>query len=131
MKVRIGIITRNRAALLLKALDSVLAQDHADKEIVVFDIASTDDTPALRSRYPQVQWLRSEERLDMISPKNRLMRETDAEFYFTLDDDAWFTAPNQLSRALKVMAEDSRLAVLAYDILLPGMQAVALAPAPV
>jgi GT2 family glycosyltransferase len=130
MKVRIGIITRNRALLLTKAIDSALSQDHPDKEVVVYDIASTDETPQLRHQYPQVTWLRSEKRLEMIGPKNQLMSKTDAEFYFSLDDDAWFTAPDQLSCGLKVMAENPRLAILAYDILLPGMQEVTLAAGP-
>lgn len=130
MKVRIGIITRNRAALLPKALDSALAQDFPDKEIIVYDIASSDETPTLRQKYPQVEWLRSEERLEMIGPKNRLMSQTDADFYFSLDDDAWFLSPDQLSRGVELMRANPKLAVLAYDILLPGMSPQKLAEKP-
>ena len=130
MKVRIGIITRNRASLLTRAIDSALNQDYPDKEIVVYDIASTDETPRLRQQYPQVTWIRSEERLEMIGPKNELMSKTDAEFYFSLDDDAWFTGPDQLSRSATAMEANPRLAILAYDILLPGMQAVELGTGP-
>jgi GT2 family glycosyltransferase len=131
MKVRIGIITRNRAALLPKALDSALAQDFPDKEIIVYDIASSDETPSLREKYPQVQWLRSDERLEMIGPKNRLMSQTDADFYFSLDDDAWFLSPDELSRGVELMRANLKLAVLAYDILLPGMSPQKLAAEPV
>ena len=120
MKLRIGITTRNRAALLPKAIESALAQDYPHKEVIVYDIASTDDTPQLREKFPQVLWLRSETRLDMISPRNQLMQETDAEFYFTLDDDAWFLVPDALRYGMELMQRDPKLAVLAYDILLPG-----------
>src|SRR5690242_12641328 len=102
-KVTIGITTRNRAALLSKALDSALNQDYPNKEIVVYDIASTDETPALKARYPQLRWLRSEERLDMISPRNRLMRESHAKYFFTLDDDASFLRYNSLSTGISLM----------------------------
>ena len=120
MKVRIGIITRNRASILPKAIDSALAQDHPDKEVVVYDIASTDGTPAIVSRYPEVQWLRSEKRLDMISPKNHLMSNSDADFYFSLDDDAWFLTSDQLSAGVEIMRQNPDVAILAYDIVLPG-----------
>lgn len=120
MKVRIGITTRNRAELLPKAIESVYAQDYPDKELIIYDIASTDDTPQLRAKFPQALWIRSEVRLDMISPRNQIMRETDAELYFTLDDDAWFLAPDSLSYGVDLMKRNPKLAVLAYDILLPG-----------
>ena len=120
MKVRIGITTRNRAKLLSKAIESALAQDYPNKEIVVYDIASTDETPQLRGRYPVVKWLRSEERLDMITPRNQLMREADAELYFTLDDDAWFLVPDAIRFGIELMRRVPNLAVLAYDVLLPG-----------
>lgn len=120
MKVRIGIITRNRCSVLQKALESALRQDYPRKEIAVHDIASTDNTPALRKNYPEVIWKRSETRLEMIAPRNDLMRNTDAEFYFTLDDDAWFLAPDSLTRGIDWMRQNPKVAVLAYDVLLPG-----------
>jgi glycosyltransferase involved in cell wall biosynthesis len=46
-KVTIGIPTRNRAALLERALQSALAQEGVEVEVVVSDNASTDGTPAL------------------------------------------------------------------------------------
>jgi len=120
MKVRIGIITRNRASVLPKAIDSALGQNYEPKEIVVYDIASSDETSAVCGRYPGVQWLRSEERLDMISPKNHLMRDGDADFYFSLDDDAWFLAPDQIAAGVEIMKRNPDVAILAYDIVLPG-----------
>ena len=45
--VTIGIPTRNRAALLERALQSALAQQGVAVEVVVSDNASTDGTPAL------------------------------------------------------------------------------------
>jgi GT2 family glycosyltransferase len=120
-KVRIGIITRNRAKVLPKALESALGQNYPYKQITAYDIASTDSTPQIRNRFPQVEWRRSETRLDMISPKNDLMRNTDADFYFSLDDDAWFLAPDQLTKGVGWMQQNPKVAILAYDILLPGM----------
>ena len=39
--------TRNRAATLGRAIESVLTQDHHDLDLVVVDDASTDDTPSV------------------------------------------------------------------------------------
>jgi hypothetical protein len=58
------------------------------------------------------------------------MKETDAEFFFTLDDDAWFMAPDQLSRGVDWMNKNPHVGILAYDILLPGDKSVPLAKTP-
>ncbi|MDG2124985.1 MAG: glycosyltransferase [Verrucomicrobiales bacterium] len=39
MLVRIGIVTKNRASVLAKAIESALAQDYPHKEVVVYDDA--------------------------------------------------------------------------------------------
>jgi glycosyltransferase involved in cell wall biosynthesis len=49
--VSIVIPTYNRAAYLGEAIDSVLAQDYTPIELIVIDDGSTDDTPAVLSRY--------------------------------------------------------------------------------
>ena len=78
LKVRIGIITRNRASLLPKAIESALAQDYLEKELVVMDIASTDNTPSIQQKFPQVKWIRLEHRIGIPESRNLLMKETDA-----------------------------------------------------
>jgi len=45
--VSVGVPTCNRAALLGRALKSLVAQDYPNLEIVVSDNASTDDTTAV------------------------------------------------------------------------------------
>src|SRR5205085_8572336 len=97
MKVLIGITTQNRAAILPKAIQSALEQDYPDKEIAVFDDASTDETRDLQARFPQVRWYRSEEAQGYLPARNRMMRETDADLYFSLDDDAWFVKGDELA----------------------------------
>jgi GT2 family glycosyltransferase len=119
MKVLIGITTKNRAAILPKAINSALAQDYPDKEVAVLDDASTDATNELRSRFPQVRWYRVEESLGILGARNRLMSETDADLYFSLDDDAWFIKGDEISLGVQLLAEHAEIAVLAYDILSP------------
>jgi GT2 family glycosyltransferase len=119
MKVLIGITTRNRARILPRAIESALEQDYQDKEIAVFDDASTDETDELRARFPQVRWYRAEEAQGIPKARNRLMSETDAELYFSLDDDAWFVKGDEISVGVELLKEQPQVAALAYDILSP------------
>jgi glycosyltransferase involved in cell wall biosynthesis len=119
MKVLIGIATRNRASILPRAIRSALEQDYAEKEIAVFDDASTDETPHLQSRFPNVRWFRAQTHQGLIQARNHLMRETDAAFYCSLDDDAWFIRRDEISLGLTLMREHPEVAGLAYDVLSP------------
>ncbi|HEY0321714.1 MAG TPA: glycosyltransferase [Pyrinomonadaceae bacterium] len=119
MKVLIGITTKNRALILPKAIESALAQDYPYKEVAVFDDASTDKTEGLRDSFPQVRWYRAEETQGITRARNRLMSETDADFYFSLDDDAWFIKGDEISVGVKLLEEQPEVAALAYDILSP------------
>jgi GT2 family glycosyltransferase len=119
MKVLVGITTRNRASILPKAIQSALDQDYPDKEIAVFDDASTDETENLQARFPQVRWYRAEESQGYLPARNRMMSETDADLYFSLDDDAWFVERDEISLGVKLLAEHAEIAALAYDILSP------------
>ena len=119
MKVLIGITTYNRASILPKAIESALAQDYPDKEVVVFDDASTDDTPKLQAKFPQVKWFREEKNQGCLFARNFLMKETNADFYFSLDDDAWFLQGNEISQGVNILKEHLNVAALAYDILSP------------
>lgn len=119
MKVLIGITTHNRASLLPKAIESALAQDYPHKEVAVLDDASTDGTRELPARFPQVRWYRFAEQQGLLPARNRLMSETDADLYFSLDDDAWFMQGDEISQGVKVLRERPEVAALAYDILSP------------
>lgn len=51
MKVSIIIPSYNSRATIARAIEASLAIDHADKELIVVDDGSTDDSPAIASRY--------------------------------------------------------------------------------
>ena len=50
-KISINIVTYNRDKYLLKSIDSVLAQDFLDWELIIVDDGSTDNTYSLVKKY--------------------------------------------------------------------------------
>ena len=52
----------NRAELIHVAIDSVLAQDFSDYELVIVDDGSTDETPSVVAGYsdPRIRYIRKE-----------------------------------------------------------------------
>lgn len=117
MKILIGITTKNRAQILPKAIDSALAQDYQNKEVWVFDDASTDETSSLKSKYPQVKWITSKEAKGLMYARNLFMDQVGFELFCSLDDDAWFLKPNTLSKAIQLFVNDNQIAAIGFDML--------------
>ena len=80
----------NRAALVVQAIDSALAQTWTDREIVVVDDGSTDATPAAVQRYGDaVRYVRQANGGEA-SARNRGVREASGTWVAFLDsDDLW------------------------------------------
>jgi glycosyltransferase involved in cell wall biosynthesis len=118
-KVLVGITTRNRAPILPKAIASALAQDYSHIQVAVLDDGSTDNTPALRPQFPGVRWERHETSWGIIESRNYLMSTAIADYYVSLDDDAWFLHGDEIALAVARMEENPGLAAIAFDILSP------------
>jgi glycosyltransferase involved in cell wall biosynthesis len=108
MRPRIAAVvcTHNRANLLSKCLESLVAQSlpGSQFEILVVDNLSTDDTAAVVRRYadthPNVRYL-YHERLGLASSRNAAIAATEAEIVAFTDDDAE-VYPDWLERFLGV-----------------------------
>lgn len=121
-EVLVGIVTRNRHRVLPKAIESALRQAYPRVQVAVLDDGSVDDTPQLRSQYPAVRWTRWEQSRGYLEARNYLMRESNADFYLSLDDDAWFINRDEISRAVQHMEANPRVAATAFDILSPDRE---------
>lgn len=124
-RILVGITTRNRAALLPRAIASALAQRDVALQVAVHDDASTDNTPALAASFPTVEWTRSETNSGLRENRNRWMQRDDLDFFVSLDDDAWFLAGDEVALALARFRTDPMLAAVAFDILSPDRNAAA------
>ncbi len=119
MRALVGIVSRNRAGILPKALDSALAQTTPNVGIAVIDDASTDNTRHLEAKYPTVDWEFRSEPDGYMSARNEFMAREGLDFFVSLDDDSWFVVGDEITVALEYFKSDPMLAAVAFDILSP------------
>lgn len=87
-KLSVAILTYNRRAQALKALESVIEQGLSDMEIVVVDSASSDGTAdAIAAQYPAVKLIRLPRNLGSPDGRNHLFANCSGKYIFVLDDD--------------------------------------------
>jgi GT2 family glycosyltransferase len=102
--------TRNRAALLSGALDSIYAQngigDRFDIEAIVVDDASTDSTPEVVRRFPEARYIRLTTCRGASVARNMGIAAGRGVFVaFLDDDDIWL--PHRLTAQVPIL--ESRL----------------------
>ena len=108
--VSVIIPTHDRAAILSRAIESVLAQTLPPREIIVVDDGSTDGTEALlRSAFPQVRCLRQENR-GVSAARNAGIAAATGEWLAFLDsDDEWLPGKLAAQREALESNPDCRL----------------------
>lgn len=92
--------TYNRVDMAIRAIESVLAQNYPNFELLVVDDASPDNTwQQLNQRYidePRVRLFRQAKGQGACAARNRAMTEARGEFVTGIDDDDEFL-PNRLN----------------------------------
>ena len=121
-EVLVGIVTRNRYKVVTKAIESALRQRYSRLQVAVLDDGSEDETPQLRFNYPAVRWTRWERSRGYLEARNFLMRDGGADYYLSLDDDAWFMNGNEISIAMQHMETNPKVGAVAFDILSPDRE---------
>jgi len=115
----VGIVTRNRADILPKAIASALTQSAPIPLVAVIDDGSTDDTTKLSAQFPQVRWIRRATSLGYISARNELMTFGAFDYFISLDDDAWFLQGDEIGIAIDYLETNKKVGAVAFDILSP------------
>jgi GalNAc5-diNAcBac-PP-undecaprenol beta-1,3-glucosyltransferase len=99
--------TYNRAGFIVETINSVLAQDDTDFEVVVVDDGSTDDTQDVVARsfghVDKVRYIR-QENAERSAARNRGIKEARGEYVLFLDSDD-LMRPNHLSALREVIEE--------------------------
>src|SRR5210317_1951921 len=95
--VSVIIPTYNRGWILAEAIDSVLAQDFKDYELIVVDDGSTDNTREILGRYGRDIVVLAQSNQGVSAARNRGIAACTGKFVAFLDsDDLWL--PQKLSR---------------------------------
>ena len=98
--VSVIIPTYNRGWILKEAVDSVLAQDFKDYELIVVDDGSTDNTREIIDRYGRDLRVLEQSNQGVSAARNRGVAASAGKFVAFLDsDDLWL--PQKLSRQLE------------------------------
>jgi glycosyltransferase involved in cell wall biosynthesis len=102
--ISVIIPTYNRASMVVEAVESVLAQEMADFELIVIDDGSTDETEQRLSIYGSSLKYYQQENKGVSSARNRGLELSTASLVAFLDsDDLWL--PSKLKIQHKYMAE--------------------------
>jgi len=88
-----------------RAVDSVLAQDYREREMIVVDDGSTDDTAKVLASYGGAIRVVRQENRGMSAARNVAIRAARGEYVAFLDSDDWWL-PHKLSRQVALMQAD-------------------------
>jgi len=103
--VSIILNVRNGAAFLREALDSVLAQNFADWELIAWDDRSSDNSAGIVAEYadPRIRYFLSPEETALGQARDLAMRRARGEWLAFLDqDDVWL--PRKLEKQMALAA---------------------------
>jgi GT2 family glycosyltransferase len=118
--VSLVITTRNRKNDLCRALRSCFAQDYKSIEVLVFDDASEDGTPDLvQSSFPSARLFGGMNRVGLIANRSRAFREASGVYLVSLDDDAYFTGTDTISRTVRLFESDQTIGAVAIPYIEP------------
>ena len=99
-EVSVVIPTFNRAAMVVEAVESVLAQDGVDFQLIVVDDGSTDDTPSRLQRLSSAVHYHRQPRTGVSASRNRGVALSRAPLIAFLDsDDLWLPGKLQVQTA--------------------------------
>lgn len=122
MKFSIIIPTYNRASLIHKAIESVVAQTYDNWELLIIDDGSTDNTKEIVSAYlnDKVKYI-FQENSERGAARNNGIRHANGDYVFFLDSDD-FIEKNYLDHAKKLIEgnPNSKLFHIPYLLIYPN-----------
>ena len=118
-KVAIGLPVYNGEKYLRLALDSLLAQDYGDFELIISDNCSTDRTPEICLEYAgtdrRIRFHRNERNIGAARNFNHVFGLASADYFmWAAHDDLWH--PSYVSRCMQGISEDENIVLCASTV---------------
>ena len=108
-KVSIVILNWNGRKHLETFLPSVVSSTYINKEIIVADNASTDDSIAfIKENYPSIRIIINPENEGFAKGYNTALKQVDSEYYVLLNSDVEVT-PNWIEPVIELMETDQKI----------------------
>lgn len=98
----------NMGCFLKDAIHSCQHVASVEKEIIVIDDGSTDDTPGINRSYPHINY-HFQQNQGLSAARNKGLALAKGEFICFLDADDWLI-PENILESLRIMEQDSTLA---------------------
>lgn len=114
--VTIGIPTYNRAALLRRAIESVLGQDYSMIEVIVSNNASSDNTQDICQEFSKkdgrAKYVTQSSNIGATLNFNEVLKRASGEYFMWLGDDDWIDA-SYISHCVSLLRADPDVALVA------------------
>jgi GT2 family glycosyltransferase len=105
-KLTFLVSTRNRKDALARCLESIEAQTYRNREIVVVDDGSEDDSATMiAERFPDVKLLRNAERRGIGVSLCKASEIATGEYWVNLDDDAYLAENTAAAEMVRLLGE--------------------------
>jgi GT2 family glycosyltransferase len=111
------IITRNRRGEVVNCLKSLRQQDYPNKQIIVINNGSNDDSAsAIRQDFPEALLIKLETNHGVSGGRNRGAAAASGEICVFIDDDAQLADRQATRRIIRYFDDDPNLACLALKV---------------
>lgn len=111
--ISVIIPTYRRLAMLRQALQSVVAQDYRDIEIIVVDDHSEDDTPSITKEFPNVVFYQNSTNRGPGYSRKIGLSKCHGDYVVFLDDDDYYIDYSFFSRAIQILSAESEYVFVA------------------
>lgn len=115
--VSVVCITHGRPDFVVKCLQSCVDQNYSDKEVVVvFNPADDQTEREIRSRFRDSKILRTHKNLGFFPALNLAIANCTGDYVMIVDDDAWFLAPDALSKLVQCFRDEPELGAVTCNL---------------
>lgn len=114
--VSVIIPTHNRCEMLQKAIDSTLAQQGVEVDIIVVDDVSTDATEKIMSGYKNIKYIQNKDNLGPGKTRQKGYLAAKGKYIVFLDDDDYYTDFHFYKKAVDLMERNPYLAFVSGNV---------------